>query len=112
MGAWIETDSLSHIFNIGRRTLMGAWIETWSWASTSARALVAPLWVRGLKHSPPAGMAKITTSHPMGAWIETPPASPSWQMPSCRTLMGAWIETSGTGEVSAGEWSHPYGCVD
>ena len=50
---------------------MGAWIETSVHQLFGVVSLVAPLWVRGLKH----------------------PVRLSIRCPDSRTLMGAWIET-------------------
>ena len=77
-----------------RRTLTGAWIETFFRRSALPGSLVAPSRVRGLKRIGPifSGLAVGRTL--TGAWIETSAPTGAMFMPESRTLTGAWIETS------------------
>ena len=49
-----------------RRTLMGAWIETWEQRCQRLLQRVAPLWVRGLKQSGCRTLYDCSPSHPYG----------------------------------------------
>ena len=56
--------------------------------------MVAPLWVRGLKHGFAGVVFEVKSRTLMGAWIETLYRTPLY-FAKRRTLMGAWIETAG-----------------
>ena len=67
VGAWIETRlRLKHLKWRLSRTLVGAWIETFIPNVPFHPSLVAPLWVRGLKHVDYDNHIVNCRSHPCG----------------------------------------------
>jgi len=72
MGAWIETKHLWIYRSLNRsRTRMGAWIETVSGRFCRSCHRVAPVWVRGLKPCLCSCQFLGHSRTRMGAWIET-----------------------------------------
>ena len=97
---------------MSRRSLTGAWIETFFWRSLEGARGVAPLRGRGLKLNSPKLAVKSVSRSLTGAWIETS-ASPSTVPPAAvAPLRGRGLKHQREYEAGGPVGSLPYGGVD